>query len=454
MRQNIIRIAMLLVLVVLCMWQIVILWLGDMSGHNFLEKTDAAHNIILVQPKSMWVNVGKLAYKIDETKREYGALIDELGGLVKDGAKSATLQEHIDLGYEDVLTMPGILYEYDLAIGIKDLMGSVLEDLETDIMIDQVFVDMSLYNDHKTNLYLISEDTKNIDRVTIYNRLEAHQKMITRFNNPEVTRSLIGYQPTVTSNKKQYIKSDGFYPLNTKDTPIAYEVLQVTNPIEQGTGEKRLEALEGYVNSFFANPLLKTVSEGEDGSIVFSENIKAVVKYDPSGTLEFSMTSVSQQSKLTGAERLKMVMDFIETCSGIPGFLKEGMYLSGIVSQDEEYVYQFNYKHKGFGVHLTNQVKQQLGLSHILQISIRNNQVVGGKWSILDIDTHTETGVLKDQVVRGFDEIVDTMYERYIAEGYQDRPLDVVQCRYIMDTLEGSVKLNWVVLFEGNWYYP
>lgn len=454
MRQNIIRITMLLVLVVLCMWQIVILWLGDMSGHNFLEKTDAAQHIIVVQPKSMWINVGKLAYKIDETKREYSALVNELGLLIKEGAKGAALQENIDLEYEDVLSMSGILYEYDLSIGVKNLVGSILDGMEKDIVIDQVFVDMGLYNDHKTNLYLIASDTGRIDRVTIYNRLEAHQKMITKFNSPVVTQNLIGYQPTITSNKKQYIKRSSFYPLNTKDAPIEYEVLKVSNPIEQGTTEGRLEALEGYVNSFFANPLLKKVNQGEDGTIVFSENMKAVVKYDPMGTLEFSMTSVNQQPKLTGAQRLKMVMGFIENCSGIPEFLKEGIYLSEITQQGEEYVYQFNYKHKGFGVQLTDKVKQQLGLSHILQISIRNNQVVGGKWSILDIDTHIDSGVVKDQVVRGFDEIVDTMYERYITEGHQQKPLDVVQCRYIMDTLEGNVKLNWVVLFEGNWYYP
>ncbi|MDF2614101.1 MAG: hypothetical protein K0S71_1887 [Clostridia bacterium] len=456
MRRNIVKITMLVMLVALCMWQIVILWLGDMSSHNFLGKRGAGNHVILVQPKAIWVNVGKLVYKIDGSRNEYSMLINEISGLVVSGVKTSDIEKDADMTYEDLLSMPGILYEYDLELGLQELVGSDAEILKSDIGVNQVFIDMSRYNDHMTNFYLVTDDTRIIYAVTLYERLEGHQKIMERFNNPDATRNLVGYQPSTTSNKKQYIRRNNFLPLNTKEAPIEYDILQVSNPIENMSREEKIEELEQYVNSFFANPLLKEIDERQDGSIIFSENMRAIVKYEPRGTLEFSITSANEAAKLTPIERLTKVMGFVEACTGIPRFLKEGMYLSEIVNQGEEYIYKFDYKYKGFTMQLTNPVKEELGLDHILEITIKNNQVIKGKWSILRIEpkesTDADSGDGTDTVPRGFDEIVDTMYELYVPDGYET--LDAVQCQYIMSTTEGKMNLDWVVQYLGDWYYP
>ncbi len=457
MRKNIIKVVILAMLSVLCIWQMGMLWLGDMSGHNFLGKNTAVRHMILIQPKMMWVNTGKLAYRVEESKREYDVLIEEFLSLVASNKKNVKkVEKEASKSYEDLLSMQGVLYEYDLNVSLQELIGSSIDKLQEDLNIQQVFVDMSVYNDHKTNLYFIAGDLKDIYKIIIYNRLEAHQKMVERFNDPEVTKSLVGYQPSITSNKKQYIKGNSFLPLNTKENPIEYEVLKINNPIEEKQGQEKMDVLEGYVNSFFANPLLKQIDKKENGSVIFGENMGAIVKYDPVGTLEFNITSSAQETRLTRVERLIKVMDFIKTCRGIPEFLKDGIYLSEITNQGDAYHYKFNYKHKGFSVHLTQKVKEELGLDHILEITVKNNQVVRGKWSILNIEAYdkTATTYATDKVLRGFDEIIDRIYESPSKSQYEPGMLDFVQCRYIMDTAKGKLKMNWLAFYQNNWYYP
>jgi len=454
MRRNLVKVLMLVMLIALCIWQIALLWLGDMSSHNFLVKKDAIQNVILVQPKAMWVNTGGIAYKIDDSKNEYNMLINELRSFVVKGVKNSEIDKDTDKEYEELLSMPGILYEYDLNLGLQELIGNRVADVPNNIAVSQIFVDMSEYTDNKTSLYLVTEDAQNIYKATFYNRLEGHQKIMERFNNPEVTQNLMGYQPSATSNQKQNIAGNNFLPLNTKEAPIEYKVLQVTNPIEENAGAEKINILEQYVNSFFDNPLLKEIDEKGDGSVIFSENMRAIVKYEPAGTLEFNYTSANQETKLTSIERLTKVMAFIRGCTGIPTFLKERIYLTQIVNQGEESIYKFDYKYKGFSMQLSDAIKDKLGLDHILEITIKNNQVIRGKWSVLKIEEDARTNYGTAKVSRGFREIVDEMYEVYIKNKDANSPLEAVQCQYVMDTTNGEMNLKWVVLYQNKWYYP
>lgn len=451
MIKNIIKVAGLAMLIVLCIGQMSILWLGDMSGHNFLGENITMHNKILVQPKTMWVNTGKLAYKVEERQREYNVLLEEFINLITSHKKNIHIEKLATMTYEELLAKQGILYEYGLSLDIKKLVGISLSKVEDAVLVEQVFIDMSVYNDYMTHLYFITADLQNIYKVVIYNRLEAHQKMVQTFNNPEVTRSLIGYQPSITSNMKQYIKGNSFLALNIGDTPIEYEVLSISNPIQTKEKGERIQLLEPYVNTFFANPLLKEVTPIEDGSIIFSENMGAIVKYDPVGTLEFNITSSVQETKLTDIERLTKVIEFIGSCRGIPDFLKEGLYLSQVVIEKDVYTYQFDYKYKGFGFHLTDAIKQTLGLEHILELSISNGKIFRGKWSILDIEANPE-GIIKKQVRKKFDEIIDSVYEQHKDSNFGK--IDFVQCRYILDRIEGELGFDWIVRYENQWYYP
>ncbi len=454
MRNFVVKITVLAMLIVLCLWQIITLWFGDMSSHNFLVKRDSTHGRVLAAPKAIWVNIGKLAYKIDGSRNEYSTLINEQKHVIEGAVKNGKIKTDETLTYESLLGMPGILYEYDLEIGIQELVGTGIDKLAEDIGVRQVFIDMSSYNDAKVNLYLVGNEISSIYKTTLYKKIDAHQKILEKFNNPEITGGLMGYQPSITSDKKQYIRDNSFLPLNTKERPLEYEILTIHNPIEEKEGEDKLELLESYVNSFFANPLLKQVDMREDGSIIFSENMRAIVKYEPAGTLEFNITSANRETKLNAVQRLNKVMEFIESCSGIPDFLKEGIYLTQIMQQGEEYTYKFSYKYKGFGVHLTKKVKEELGIDQILEITIKNNQVVSGKWSVLDIEPAEEPGLLKGKLLKEYGAVIDQVFERYVQDKNEIDQLDIVQCRYIIDMTKGKSHLNWIVLYKNNWYYP
>lgn len=454
MRKNILKLIVLAGLIVLCIWQTTILWLGNMSSHNFLMEKSYIHNAIVTRPKAIWLNIGKLAYNIDENRGEdANLLMEELTTSMS--SQKVKIEQISHMSYEDLFAMQGIIYEYGVAFSLDEIIGIAVTSDTSKIKVQYMFVDLSSYIGSNTYVYILGNTEEEIYKVTLPSKLELHHKTIEKINTSNASTNLLEYQASIISNQSNYIEGNVFLPLNNQKTPIIYEPLRLTNPFKEGDLKAQQKELEAYVNTFFNNPLLKEVKVTTEGSIIYSENMKTSVRYSPKGTLEFNISSKTEADKLTPLERMKKLNTFINECAGIPAYLKRGIYLRNIKEDqlNNEWTYQFGYKYDGFPIVLKENVKEELEIDAILELVIKNNQIVSGKWIVLEIDIDSEGGLNKGEFTIDFNTAIGNMDKEY-NESEEIGLLQDLQCSYIIDSLDQRLKFGWMARYNDDLYYP
>ncbi len=433
------------ILIVGCIWQTMILWLGDLSSHNFLQQTQTMHHII-VQPRAIWVNVGNLAYNIQENiqgiKSEYEIrLMDELIEQIK--GQRIKLEIDKSLTFDSVFNKRGIIYEYGTYLALDEIVGMSITKETEEIRINNILVDLGDYDEHKTYLYLIGRESDPIYKVTLLSKLETHYKII---KNVNLDNNQITYQPssTRTTTLKEYIEGNVFLPNVSQTTPMIYEPLVLMNNIQQDTVEETKNRLSSYVNTFFANPLVKEVEIANDGSIIYREGQKTSVRYNPVGTLEFSIATATESDRLSMVDKIIEVNNFVEKSPSIPKSIKRGLYLSNITEQKEkgETTYQFDYQYEGMSVLLTERFKEAVGVNAMLELVVKNNQIVRGKWVLMDIEVDSEGAQRKGELKKGFNSVIDDVYK---GQKLQD-----IRCSYIIDKIDAPITFNWVIKYTNN----
>lgn len=437
MRKAILKIIILGILIVGCIWQTTILWLGDLSSHNFLHQTETMDHVI-VEPKAIWVNVGTLAYNIHEVKSEFETrLTDELIGQIE--RQKIKIEVDKSLTFDEAFSKQGIIYEYGTYLTLDEIMGMEVTKDKKNIYINNILVDLSDYNEQKTYLYLIGEEADPIYKVTLNKKLETHYRAL---QNVNLDTNNIKYQPSVTWIKKEYIKENVFLPIISASEPMIYDRIVLINNVQQDTVEATKDKLFGYVNGFFNNPLVKEVESAEDGSIIFREGQKTSVRYNPTGTLEFSIATATEPDKLSKVEKMVMINTFIEECKGIPRSIKHGLYLSNIIEDQTkgETTYEFSYQYEGMNVILTEQFKEELGINAMLELVVKNNQIVKGKWPLLDIEVDSQNAQDKGELTKDFKSVIDEVYET--------EELDDLRCSYIIESCSKPITFNWVITYN------
>ncbi len=455
MKERVVKISILIALIILCMIQIAILWLGDMSSPNFLDTKTVTTEEIGIRPKNIWVNLA-LGYKISENNREYDYLIHELFSEVRSQKRALKFVAEKELSYADLTGKQGILYEYAVPLTLEEIIGSKIPKYDGQIVVEQLFVDLSSNNENKVVLYLIAAKGDKLHKAILYTSLMGHSKVMSSLSRDEEAKKWTSYQPSITSLRRHgNVEGNVFLPEISEAKPLTYQKLMITNTLEAIEKEDKIDLLEEYVTSFFTNPLLKQIDEKSDGTIIFSENLRAIVKYNPIGTMEFNILAPDEENKLTKFERLQKVKQFINSCTAIPEYLKKGLYLAGVRRQEgQEYIYHFNYKYNGFQIHMKEEVKKQLGLDSALELTIKNNQVIKGKWILLDIKPVEHQGSATEDITRSYSEIFDAMNNMGVNKGTGTLKLSNLECSYIVNQLESDLKFDWLVTYGNMLYYP
>ncbi|WP_054742695.1 hypothetical protein [Cellulosilyticum ruminicola] len=394
---------------------------------------------IIVEPKAIWVNKGTLAYNIQEVvQNEYETrLTDELVGQLE--RQKVKLEMENKLSFDDVFSKQGIIYEYGTYLTLDEIMGMEVMKEANNIEVNNILVDFSDSNEHKTYLYLIGREERPIYKVTIPSRLETHSRIL---QNVNLDNNNIKYQPSVTWIKKEYIRGNIFLPIISESEPMIYDLIAITNNVKQDTVEETKNKLFNYVNGFFTNPLVKEVEDAEDGSIIYREGQKTSVRYSPAGVLEFSITSATEADHLSKLEKMIAVHTFIDECKGIPKSIKQGLYLSNIIEDKSkgETIYQFDYQYDGIQVFLTNQFKEALNINAMLELVVKNNQIVKGKWPLLDIELDSEHSQQKGELTRDFKSVIDELYN--------GKTIEELTCTYIIESIDKPIMFNWIIKYD------
>lgn len=453
MKNNFIRLGILGTLIILCIWQTTLLWLGDTSSHNFLNNNVAE---IVTQPKEIWVNKNGLAYKIDgDNDGSRLGLIAELSNEIKKGQYVLVAEDKYT--YAQLLTRQGFVYEYGASLSIDEIFGFAVNKESNRKELDKVselFIDISEGDSYRSYIYFINDKQEVIQKMTLEARLELHNRTVAHYNDENKIEGIKTYQASLLhiDYSKAFLENV-FYPLNNHNMPITYKELSLQPIITGETEEDQVASLEAYVNSFFKNPLYKEWTVTTDG-IVFSDSLNMNVRYSNTGVMEFKKLITGDVVKVSSLEKLNKVNSFITTSPAIPSQLKKGLYLKTVLEnkETEETIYQFGYRYEGFEVLLTDDAKEQLKIGEFLELAVKGNEVVRGSWLMLEL---VDKGIVgyRELTKEGKVAIEDTKQLCDISD-LEANPLGYLECAYIIGDIESELEFDWVALFEDKWYFP
>ena len=329
---------------------------------------------------------------------------------------------------------------------------AVANNKYSSIKVSDLYIDMSERDRYKVHVYFIDDSSNVSQKMTINKLLEHHNEAIEYYRNVEQIGGIKTYQASILSpNDSEMFKGNIFYPLNNQGTPINYKEL-VLSPIIETTNSKELE---NYVNDLFKNPAYKTEIHIENG-VTFSDNLSASVIYNNVGTLEFKKTLINDVGKSSSLEKMSKINTFIKESKAIPNFLKKGLYLSEIRTdeQTKETSYLFGYQYNNFNMILSDQAKEELEVNAFLELSIKNSEITRGKWVMLepvsvihpDLSETTNVGIFQEES----NEAISDILEQVAIEEGNPFELEDLECTYIIEDIRKGIKFDWVGYYDKN----
>ncbi len=468
MNKQYLKTILLGILIVGCIVQTMTLWLGSVPSHNFLAQRTPIYTG--VEPIQVWLltptgtgsssNKSALAYAVSKTEQEtateHQRLITELQELLGAITKESPIKVSQGIDWQQLFLTPGMMYTYSMPLGIEAMRG---QKKDTEMVmklqgIDQIFVQSTIKRASTRDVYFLNTTDNVMMSVQVDAGFEDFDTIYDYVLTERRKTGAVTYQPSAVSNVSRYIKGNAFMPIASQSMPIEYPVLALMNPIPEDTQEA-VKALEPYVNQFFMNPLLKETEVGEDGIITFKEERKAVVVYNPKGTLEYINLDPKMSAPDSFQKGHERVNQFVNHSAAIHEVLRDKFYLSHVKKQGDVYHYSFNLSFEGYDLQMTQEIQQQLGLESPLQIRVEGNEITTVKMSLLVMIPKKWYGTISqgrlkteyvDPINKGLQEIQKA--------GYSDIVFNNSTAMYVMDKLEGDLELKRGILFGDRWYYP
>lgn len=433
MKKNIARLMVLGALILLCIWQTIMLWLGDLSSHNFFETMgQGTYEQYYVYPKQLWA-FHKYAYNIGGTNGEENTRRTKLVMELTDELRRENIQisSDVKVNYADLLSKDGLVYEYGMPLGLNEISGREfkVDNKEINTKVKNIFVDLSASDNYKTYVYLIEESDKISYMLTLNNKLNAHIETLNYF--AKESNDIVGkyYRASIFDNyDNEYFSSNVFYPLNNVEQPIEYEEITF-NPLVIKGGES---VLENMINCLFTNPLYKKTKVDENGDIVFSDNLNMSVRYEERGVLEFRKSTSESGDRLSPAQRMNKIYTFIETTEAIPEELKGGLYLRNIKKDQStgEISYYFGYEYDNYDVILDKKIKEEMEIDDFVVLTIKNNEIIRGRWLMLIPSNF-------NNAMQNFDlEYNDFKNANVDESGGANGKFDNLECAYTFESLD------------------
>lgn len=454
-----IRLIILGCLIVATIVQTAVLWLGSMSSHNFLKQNIDYKPIL---PMNIWVvksgnndvdDVNSLAFYLGDTtgngKKDYERLAGELSNIIDEYKKHTQLSKQEGIEWNKLLSMPSVVFEYELPLKLDSITG-ISHTAHLIQPIDYILIHSKNKFEKDATLYLINSKEDYYYELNVQGKFLDMSKIYATVSEEDLTKHITTYQPSAIFENVQ-IRGNVFLPTSSEETLVTYPILELYNPIDLGT-EIGEQLLETKVNDFFQSPLAKEKIVYDNGSIVYTENMRTILSYNPSGVMEYLNLAPKQTQKTTQLlQGYNKVLEFIYNTEVISKSTAEKLYLSkAIREKDESITYYFDRTHDGYRIQLSKEVKQQLGIDSYLQVNVKGNDFMSMKICILEIHEEVQTKAFKSHYL----EALDDMYSYFMKENIDDWTIDRLELVYLASDIDKPMEITWGILYKQMWYYP
>jgi hypothetical protein len=440
LKNNRAKVWVISLLVVLLVIQTKRLWLGNVSSLNFLEQ----NTISPIMPSKIWINKGNI-FPLNNSQSEYFRIVDEISLLMRGQISKDKMQVVEGFTWTDVVGKQGLLFEYEQPISVGGIIGSSLINNE-DYLLDRVFVNMSNLLGGRIEVYFFSNLKQGGYRLVLESQALDFKKL---YQSIHIESSVmpIRYEASI-GTLERFIRGNTYLPLVSKNNPLEYKKKILYNPLEEE--EDLLVAIEQRIGAFFLNPLTKSKEILEDGTFVFTENMRSIVTYKPQGVIEYiNLAASDRNSEMSMAEGYTVAMNFIQASPSTVAYKKQNIYLKKVEKDEFTYTYYFDWSDDGYKTRLSPEVKKHLGIESMIVLTVKNKQVISGKWSILELREARGVHAFTTEYI----EVINKMYQVIEIEEDQDIVIDSLECVYVIESLTRPIELQWSAVVDGRRYY-
>lgn len=457
-RRERMKLILLGALIIIAVIQTGMLWLGGMSGHNFLKQTIKYEpimptNIWFVETSNSNTGVpGALAYRLDDTtgneKREYERLIGELSKLMDRQNEEGNVQKTDGVDWVKLLSMPSVIYEYEFPIDIASITGESQNKWIKE-KIDHVIIYSKNKFEKEAALFLVNSEEDFMYELSVVGTFDDIEKIYKVLTADDLKRHIMAYQPSATIDKVR-LAGNSFLPTSSKETLLNYEVLTSYNPIDLSR-EEGYEKLESRINGLFISPLVK--ERGHQGeNVIYTEDMKTLVVYRPEGVIEY--LNLAPRQLQTGTSMLKgynVALEFIERVQVMPKSIADNLYLADVKQKGLDFTYSFNMMYEGYRLQLSEEMQASLGMDALVQVVVRGKDVIEAHFSTLEVvPKEVEFKALNTHYL----EPIDKMYTLFEKQGIEDFMIDHLELVYLLEGIGEDIDMTWGAVYDHKWYYP
>ncbi|MEG0085692.1 MAG: hypothetical protein RR090_03005 [Niameybacter sp.] len=453
-----IKLILLSCLIVATVIQTALLWLGSMSSHNFLKQNIGSEPII---PMNIWVvqagnnDTGlsnSLAFYLGDTtgndKKDYKRLTSELGKVVYSYEEEKALEKQEGIPWNKLFSMPSIVFEYEIPLEFEHITG-LSKTAGMTQKLDYVFMYSNNKFQKEASLCLINSKEDYFYELTVQGNFQDIEKVYAAVTEADLSKHITAYQPSATIENVQ-IKGNVFLPTSSQEALVTYPVLEMKNGIATDTGEGQ-HLLETKVNDFFVSPLIKEKDVYEDGTVVYKEQKKTLVTYNPEGVIEYLNLDPKQAQNVTNLRQgYNKVLSFVQQAESIAKHTADNLYLANIVQEGQKITYYFDLSFNGYRIQLSDALKKKLGITSYLEVVVKGNDFISMKICTLEVYPKWQTESFKSHYL----EPMDDMYSLLLEQGIEDLEIDRLELVYLVSDETLPIKLAWGVIYKQRWYYP
>lgn len=460
--KNIIKNIVISLLVVLSVVQTGRLWFGVTVNHNFFyffkslilsSEDDFAEKSYLSAPYRIISKASANDYRIKYNDLEINLGKYNADLVLEELFTSGSFVGESDLSWPDVLKRNCIIYDYSIDLSSGTFAECLLSDVKS----------------FKSKGQTLSSKVSSFSRIIFIPAKSSATNVTVLFINDALSKSYefsVRVKKTVNDNLWLYIEdselSDLQYTSSAEsgitssrenvfipDFPsngFVYHPVYAFNPYISSDGVRTLKSVEKEIASFFEDSPIKQVTP-EDTSYRYSNDSNAVLKYNlTNDVLEYSnYSAVAKQNDNGLVANFSSAIKFINSD---PNVIND-FYLDSYIFDSDKHTFYFNYAIADFPLLLPDSVKSELGMSHVMEITVENQKVIKYKRLVmcLEADDH-----YFDVAALNYYDFLNTVYE-FGADGDLN-PRDFIgkiKLGYKYDK-NMQLSLNWMMDLGGRSY--
>lgn len=446
MKSNKVMNFVIVLLVITAVCQTGKLWLGDVASHSFFYTTFAKG---IVQPQKVYAESGAISparivmgygnkkFSISYISTDDNSIINYADSIIKGSLNNGIYLKKNNFEWDDILLSKCVIYDYGKLVSSLDYF-SIKKLPEMDFEFDYIFIYPSRATGEDTRVSFINsyDETevlytfkKNTDSEELYNIIEQNQ----------IKENDIMYISTKQSGFNIFEKNI-FLPQWTGET-YSYSSITKNNPF-MVDGNISINLLENSVDNFFKN-FISQWYDNINGVSTFSDDT-TVVKYYPSGVLEYFNYNIVEESKSNFFTSYTACKNFMQN----DVTLKTNYYLKDFIKDsDGNYIFYFDYMVEKFPLILSDNIKDETELKSSIEITVKNNLVV--KYKRYAFNFYIQSS--KDSVANcDFLTALDSVISNLNEEDKKQK-VDDIRLAYCIDKAN-TIKLKWFIKIDDTYY--